>query len=322
MSDHHPSEPQNGEIPPHHTSALEQLEAQVKGLRKEAVESRNEAIRTGNAVQVLSGTVKEIASRQQVREKRHLLNSIAAYVIFVLLITILLYHAFDVRLSGLKSERKLLQQRARRAEGFRARAEKRLAGQRESRAKANRVWRMLTGKPSTKALSAYRSLDLKHLTDVEREVFLERYRSVHRIVALAKLNAGRRALTVGRYGSASPLFQEATALQVDSSLQARIRYFVGLAAYRRGKCRAALKALRQVIEYGGPRIGHEAEAYYLSARCWEKLGNGKRALWFYETLQRRFKSSSLARRARRRLATLRGRRRSRPGRHRKRRRRR
>ena len=69
--------------PDHTDVVLEELAR----LREEVVNTRNVTIKTDNVIKNLSAEVKAITDKQARQERKTLINSVAAYFLFVVLIT-------------------------------------------------------------------------------------------------------------------------------------------------------------------------------------------------------------------------------------------
>lgn len=96
MSTHHPF-PMSGQ---HNEEVLQELGR----VRDESVGTRHVAIKTENMVKSLTVELKQISQRQTTLERRSLLNSAVAYVIFVLLIFTGLYLNFNAKEAAFQSK--------------------------------------------------------------------------------------------------------------------------------------------------------------------------------------------------------------------------
>jgi tetratricopeptide (TPR) repeat protein len=78
----------------------------LNALHKEVIETRNLAIKTDNLVKTLSAEIKNIGKWQVTNQQKHLFNSAAAYILFVIIIFSATYLLFKAQTSNY--ERSLL----------------------------------------------------------------------------------------------------------------------------------------------------------------------------------------------------------------------
>ena len=64
---------------------MDRIEELVRDLNQEIIETRSQTIKTDNSLRNLVGDIKEIAKRQEGYERRFVVNSVAAYVLFAAL---------------------------------------------------------------------------------------------------------------------------------------------------------------------------------------------------------------------------------------------
>ena len=70
-------------VEPHHLG-----ERDLEILRREVIESRNLVIKTDNLLKNLHAELKQMGRKQELFEKRHMMTSVAAYVLFATIATL------------------------------------------------------------------------------------------------------------------------------------------------------------------------------------------------------------------------------------------
>ncbi len=244
----------------------EELDQEIRELKREIIESRALVIKTNNLTAALSADLKSLSKRQQTQERRLVWTSAAAYVVFVLVVFVALKLVWDARVDAVRSETeqakhgierltrdlKELQKRDEertRAETHAAQAYELVRAGR--RAELVEQWEQLKSEPLTKAEAAF-------LADA-----VDRARSE---LSLAAYYQGMEHARLGRWHEASQSLEESLRLKESSSHAPAARLKIAEAHRKLGRQRDAIPILQRLSESSPDRELLD-DATFLLAEC-------------------------------------------------------
>ena len=180
-------------------SATEQrveVDKELSEIRKEVIESRNLVIKTDNLLKSLHAEVKAVGKRQEEFERRQVISSATAYLLFAVLVIAASLVVGAVRSSSAKGERQRMQKTIDElsAKLEKDRADLQLA-QAASRRAADAYRQMTTtsGDDRLQGVQALASLDTSRVSALEKQALNDRAEAVRNEIGQEALERGKAA---------------------------------------------------------------------------------------------------------------------------------
>ncbi|MFW5878307.1 MAG: hypothetical protein ACOCVR_00675 [Myxococcota bacterium] len=243
------------------TSDKTGMEKEISELRSEVYEARNLVIKSDNLLRTLHAEVKAVGKIQERFEKRHLISSAVAYVLFVCLAAgAAVWVASSTSKAGRVAADAELAEMSNQVETARQEAEEargQLEGRLEAEAKAAEIHRLLSSEEPQEqrlGLDEMEKADLTQAPALLRRIVSERADAVRREIVSRAWERGRsRYLAeqteeaieslalVERYGRYLPA-------DFEPSSRAMAAYYLGAARNKLGQHEEAVPVLRSYIE--------------------------------------------------------------------------
>ncbi len=285
---------------PRQTSSEEE---QISELTRQVIETRNQMIKTANILGNVSSEIKEI-SRQHQNQKRGLtLNSVAAYIIFVVLICAVGFFAYRSQKERLDFEKGVLarEQAAakNRLEGLRKSVERR----RETEVKAAAFYRLSqSGKVHT-ALRKYPEVAQLPLSSVESAVFQDWAHRTRNRLAYSSYSAGMKAVGEKHWKRAVKEFRASLTHVPHPPHAASLRYYYGISQMKLGNYPSAATELEQALKANAEKYVSKELRYYLG-QIYMQMGQYRKAKLAFKNYIKGHPNTPYARAARRYLKKL------------------
>lgn len=199
-------------------------EYDLEEIKREIVEGRSLIIKTNNLINALSADLKSIAKRQQVYERRMLLNSAVTYLVTVIVILFLTKVALDAQVDAVRAEgestREKLEQTEKEFESARKREERREHARREAAA----LYKLMTTGGRREFLQALPQVATLELSPAERGLFEEAGRKARRELSQLSYQTGIEHARAGRYHEATAALRESLDLEADAPHSAQASF--------------------------------------------------------------------------------------------------
>lgn len=259
----------------------------LKSLQSEIVESRNLTIKTDNLIKNLSADVRQIGKRQDKYEKRYVFNSVAAYVLFSILIFAGLYLAFKAQVLR---EREAVDAANVRIGDLQRRVgelENELERRRESEEQAYSLVRLVEEDKRDELLQSFPVARGKLINRGEIELLR---REVDRINIELAYNAyieGAKAYKANRFEVARDLFLKSLKHVEKAHYSAELRFSLGMSLFQLKDYAGAIEHLRRALEY--PLLKEtKNDALYSLAVSLDHQGRTGEARKLYEEYAKRY----------------------------------
>ncbi len=92
-----------------------------------------------------------------------------------------------------------------------------------------------------------------------------------------------------QYSRAIDSFRQLQDMGIQEVLADNCEYWIGESYFAKKKYQQAIKSFENVISW--PQSNKQADAYFMLGRCYEQLGDMKKARWAYEQLVQRYPNS-------------------------------
>ena len=282
---------------------VQEVDEELREIKREIIESRGLAIKTNNLTNALSADIKSIAKRQQTYERRLTWNSATAYIVFVIVAFAALKLAWDARIDQIKAE---TEQRA--ADNDRLRSEVREARKREedrarAEARAAQFYDLVRSGKRNQVVEQWETLKKEVLSKAELSMFGDAVERARNELAAQLYQQGVDKARLQRWQDAATAFEESLKYKDDSAIAPSVK--LGMAeAYRHlARQKEAILILVALAEDSVDKEIHD-DALYQLAWCQTDLQawNDAKASW--RTLIRRFPDSRFAAEAKAQLAQL------------------
>lgn len=279
------------------------LDSELKDLRKELADTHAMTTRTHNAVTTLAASLKEVVARQNRYDRGLNLNSFVAYLIFTILLGGGFYRLYKSSADRLVDERDRAIQARQSAIDEAAGARKELAARDEAERKALAFWQLLKDDKREEAIARYAEITHERLTPVEEQVFQEGVARARTQIVDGGYTRGVDAFQNQQWKQASQHFRRALEYEEEGPRAAQMRYYYGVALHKLGDYAAAAHQLELALAGGAERtVGPDARFYLASAL--EALRQLDRARAEFEKFATAHPQHHLAGTARRKAAEL------------------
>ena len=277
-------------------------------LRREVIESRNLVIKTDNLLKNLHAELKQMGRKQEMFEKRHMMTSVAAYILFATIATIGAFTFARSEIRGAREEAIANEARAKQltqeVEAMR-RAE---SARRDASEKAARAYELLgsekEGPGQTLAMDQALHLDRQLLSRLEGKALDDRAAGLKVKMAQAALERGNAAFRHNDWGGTA---QELTRyLELEPKNEEPMVWFrLGNALTQAKEHQRAIPALETFLKATGPTKTAQYAGYLLGTD-YEETGSADKAQKAYDRALGLFPSSEFSSMIRGRLKRLSG----------------
>lgn len=279
------------------------VEEFLKELKKEVVDARNLIIKTDNLVKNLSVDLKQLQKKFENYEHRSILTSIAAYVIFVALIFIGLWAAFNSKLSAVKSEHSNALAQVEELRSKNNALTKQLDQVAWAAGKAQEIFDKLSGPNPQDGLKLMAETDINSLPGFTQKSLRQKEMEVREKLGMEAFETGRKAFNSQRWKDAiAPLSKAMGILPRGQSLAS--------AAYMRGYSNYGLKNWREAAEDFGllvelaPTDPLADDSQYFRGYCFEQAKDVHNARIEYEKALKQYPGSPYRNTVKTRLQAL------------------
>ena len=259
---------------------------ELEELKREVTETRNQMIKTANIVSNLSAEVREI-SRLHERQQRGLtLNSVASYVIFVLLISVGLYLFYRSQKERLDYEKGVLVREREAAISKLASLQKSVDKRRKTEVMATTFYRLSQSGQIHKALQKYPEIAQLPLSPVESAVFQKWAERKRKWLGEKAYTAGMKAVGEEQWKRASTEFKRSITYLPSPPHEASLRYYYGIALLRLGDYSEAATQLESAVKANAEKFVSKEVRFYLGT-VYEHMGQiGKAKSTYHEFIKK------------------------------------
>lgn len=279
------------------------LAAKVAELSHEVTETRNQMIKTANIIGNLSSEIREVGHLHRQQRRGLSINSISAYVLFLVVVSTSFYFTYRARVERLDFEKDaVVREHAaslNKLEKMRQTTEKR----REAEVKAAAFYRLSKSGNVKKALGQYPDVVQLPLSRVEAALFHDWASRTRSRLAYSAYSRAMKAVAEQQWKRAATEFQTSVHYLPAPPHEASLRYYLGVALMKLGNYQEAAQELEKASAADAEKLVSNEIRYHLGS-IYEHLGRREKARAAYGAFVKKFSSSPRARAARRRLEAL------------------
>lgn len=282
---------------------MQDLEDEIREIKREIIESRGLTIKTGNLVNALAADMKSIAKRQTGYERRLNWNSAAAYVLFATLAFVGLKLASDARIREMESEHSDLKARLHDIERELSEQMRRAERREHAEQTAAVYYEQIRNQKRAEVVAGFDNIKGEELSKAEAAFFRDTVERFRLDLSVQSFQQGLELLRTERFAEAANAFQEALRLKDDASHIPAVKYNLARALKRLGRQGEAIVLAQAVVNQDTDRDLQD-DALFVVADCAEELGRLDDARNALRQLMRRWPRSALALDARTRVQSL------------------
>lgn len=271
-------------------------------LREEVVNTRNLTIKTDNHVQNLTSEVKGITRSLGQGERKNLLNSFVAYILFVVLIAGGLWLTFQARLDKSTADKALFAQKESESREKIAELNAELGRWKQIERELLEFERLVKEGQKEQAVASFNALRRVRFAGLLEEL-VSRYKAD---VARETYERGKKLFDQGNFAQADESFSKALDYDSEPPYRGELLYHQGMAALR-------LKDFPRAAELLRNALGHDlerkvmADANFNLAYAFDRMGERRTARELYQRFIDRHPKHALAPQAKLRHKQLSGR---------------
>ena len=230
-----------------------ELMRQMAELTREVTETRNQMIKTANGFANLTTEVHEISRELQGQKRGLHFNSVAAYVLFVVLICGGAYLMYTGRIERVDFEKGVLLRERAAARSKLETTLKQVERRRETEQRALAFYRLSQSGKVMSALKAYPEIAQMPLSPVESALFQGWATSTRSRLSHSAFTEAMKAVGQKHWKEAVIKFQRSVSFVPQPNHEASLRYYYGIALNRLGSYPEAAAELERSIEVGSEK---------------------------------------------------------------------
>jgi len=281
-------------------------ERDLSDLRREVIESRNLVIKTDNLLKNLHAELKQMGRKQEQFEKRHMMTSVAAYILFAAIATLGAFTFARSEIRGAREEAAANEGKVKQLTQEVDTLRRGESSRREASEKAARAYDLLgsekEGPGQTLAMDQALHLDRQLISRLEAKALDDRAVGMKAKMAQGALERGNAAFRRNDWAGAA---QELTRyIELEPRVEESMVWFrLGNALTQAKEHQRAIPALESFIKStGGTKTAQYAG--YLLGTDYEETGNAEKARQSYERALGLYPSSEFSALIRGRLKRL------------------
>ncbi|GAB4301586.1 MAG: hypothetical protein Kow0090_17140 [Myxococcota bacterium] len=280
--------------------------AGLSEIKKEIVEARNLTIKTDNLVQNLSAQVKEIGKRQERYERKYVINSIAAYILFIALIGTGAYYISQEQMKSVKAELDVLDKEKGKLEGELKRVEKERSEAQLNDRIAEEVLALFDEERFEEGLIKWEKVNEEGLSRFARKILKEKVASVRKRLGDDLYERGKNLANARSYDMAIAAFKRVLEMDPKGEASPKALLKWGEVLEKQKKDAEAAEIYKRIAtEYPNDALADDGLWFY--AQRVDYLGKVQEAADAFETLTERYPESGFAKYAKSRAQTLKSR---------------
>ena len=280
-----------------------ELEDELRELRREVIESRGLVIKTNNLTNALSADLKAIAKRQAGYERRISWNSATAYAVFVLVVLLGLKVLWDYRLENMKSDSDSSKGELDALRKQKVEWERREEARGKSDQRAVVLYDLVRSNKRAEFLEQLDQTPRDALSKTELQIFGDTGERFRNELALERYATGLDHARVARWQEAATAFEEALKIKPDAATAPSTKLALAQAYRRLGRPRDAVPML-QALSDGAADKDIEAVATWELAQVEVDIQAWNDAKATLRAFIKRFPDHARANDARQQLALL------------------
>jgi TolA-binding protein len=283
--------------------SMHEIEDELSDIKREIIESRGLVIRTNNLTNALSADIKSISKRQQGYERRIALNSVTAYVVFVVVAFAAFKVAIDARVDAIDATSKHLREENVHLRQDLDELRQREASRRAAELEAAKYYDLIREGKRPDIVRAWDIIKTKPLSKAEAAFMADAVAKAKAEQATALYLQGIESAHLQRWQEAASAFEESLRYDDTTASSPEAKFELANAYRKLRKQKEAVAVLTPLTEQGNDKEVLD-DALELLAWCQTDLDAFNDAKNTWRMLLRRFPDSHFVPEAKLALQTL------------------
>ena len=245
---------------------MDELDEELRDIKREIIESRSLIIKTNNLTNALSADLKTVGKRQQRFEQRAFWNSAAANLLFVVVVTVVVKFAWDARVESVEGDtRHAKGQIAKLDEEIKVLQATQLDRSRAGAAAAG-FYELMRGGKKRAIIEAFEEVRKEKLTRAEMAFFRDAVEQARAELSLSAYHEGLEHSRSGRWHEAVLVLEEALRFNPGATHASSAQLNLARGYRRLNRQRDAIPILTKLAE-ASPDTEVLDDAMFLLAEC-------------------------------------------------------
>lgn len=267
---------------------MERLDERLRELQHEQIETRNQSIKTDNALTTLAGEIRTITRRQDAYERRLYINSAAAYALFALLSFAGLFAFFRASAQRAAVDHELVDAEKAQLLSNIDDLEDELARRREAEREAYDFYELLASGRRGEVVERFPSVQGRLVDRATIELFRREVESMRVDLARESYEVGTQHFEDERYQETRDALTRSLGYVEVAPYSPDLYFRLGEALYELDDHAGALRYLSLAAEYGELPRQQALRAAFHRAESLRRLERFPEALEAYQLFIRRF----------------------------------
>ncbi len=280
-----------------------EFDDELRDIKREIVESRGLIIKTNNLTNALSADLKSISKRQLGFERRAILNSAAANLLFVVVVIGVVKIAWDARVDAVQAETKGAKEKVIKVEAEIKDLQKKNDDRLKAETAAAAFYELIRAERRQDIIDGFEQVRKEPLTRAELAFFTDAVDRARAELGVKSYQAGLDHERTGRWHEAALAFEESIRLKDTASHTPSARFHLARAYKKLGRQRDAIPILVMLSEASSDKEVMD-DATFLLAECLIDIQAWNDAKTTLRNLIRRFPDSPFVNDARLALSDI------------------
>lgn len=292
-----------GAAPEHQERAMDEVDDELREIKREIVESRGLIIKTNNLTNALAADLKTIAKRQLGFERRAFWNSASANLLFVVVVIGVVKLAWDARVDSVQAETRGSREKLAKLEADLKEIQKRADDRARAESAAAAFYELVRAERRQELIEGFDAVRKEPLSRAELAFFGDAVDRARSELSIKSYQAGLDHMRTGRWHEAVQAFEDAIRQKETAAHTPSARLNLSRAYKKLGRQRDAIPVLVQLSE-ASPDKEILDDATFLLAECLIDIQAWNDAKSTLRSFIRRFPDSPLVNDARMALADV------------------
>ena len=286
---------------------MDRIDARLRELQQEQIETRNLTIKSDHAVRTLAGEIRELTRMQEEFQRRTVWSSAAAYVLFTVLLGGGLFLFFQATSNRDRLDDAFVEEQMSQLEGRIRELEDQLERRKEAEQEAWSFFELLEQGAREEVVERFPNLQGRLMDRASVELFRREVERFRQQLAADAWAEGMSAYHANRWADARDAFQRSRNYSEFTSYTAQLNYYLGDALFQLGDFTGAVRYYNVALASGDLTRDVEPLAIYRLGEALRSLGRDREAMDAYTTFIQRFPNHPWKSASETRAAALRGR---------------
>lgn len=267
---------------------MDRIDARLRELNQELIETRNLTIKTDHAIRTLTGEMRELSRMQEEFQKRTFWSSGTAYVLFTLLAIGGMFLFFRAATSSLNSDDQVVREQIAHFERRIQELEDEVERRRESEKEAWGFYELLERGSSEEVVERFPAVQARLVERASIELFRREVDRIRQQLASDAFAEGMRSYSNSKWTDAREAFQRSLNYREFAPYTPELNYHLGDALFHLNDHATAVRYYNTAIASGELSRDLEPLATYRLGESLRALGRDREALDVYKSFQQRF----------------------------------